>query len=337
MEQFKKIPLRERIGKVGYLLKHTFTVVGRDFDILNPIVRMAVYGVVQATLFMIGLMLLIYAVAADASGLWSWGWLGVIVGLVLFIYKFFYYNRQEFRQSYLVSQTVTGADKGYSDAVADCRELNASIRGMAFIDMAMAYVNKIRRNRENKGLLAGLVSMILAGLNEVWDLANHFLIPAVVVDRIRLRDGVERMKSLQGQVPETLVGVFGIDLFGRVVGALMAPVYLVATLLALWLSFSLAPALPSVTVPLDNPDLPGWMMHEGAMVLTLIPLFVILLIAKLLSVVLERLVTAVKIMYFTIFYMQITHPDRIAPDLREELTAYLRMQHDGDGQQTGES
>ncbi|MFW5967494.1 MAG: hypothetical protein ACOCV2_08260 [Persicimonas sp.] len=40
---------------------------------------------------------------------------------------------------------------------------------------------------------------------------------------------------------------------------------------------------------------------------------------------LKRTVTAVKVVYFTIFYIKITHADRIAPELQEELADYLKM------------
>ncbi|MCK5771232.1 hypothetical protein [Algiphilus sp.] len=338
MQRFEKIPLSERVGKVGYLIKHTFTVVGRDSDIVNPIARMALYGIVQSSAFLLGAMALLYAMVGEgeAEGLWLWGWTGVLGGLALLVYKFFYFNRQEFRLSYLVHQTVTGEDKSYGDAAGGTRELKSSMRGMALIDMLMAYVNKTSSNGEKKGLSGMLISLVLAGLNEVWDLVNHFMIPAIVVDRVRLRDCVEHMKELQRQVPETLVGVFGIDLFGRIVVTLMAPIYLVMLLLALWLSIALAGALPSITVPTQGTELPAWMLTDGALVITLIPLFALVLLTKILSVVLERAVTAIKVMYFTIFYLQIKHPESIAPELRDELTAYVRMEDDSAAVAAGE-
>ena len=329
MQRFEKIPFSERLGKVGYLLKHTFTVVGRDQDIVNPILRMVIFGVIQSAVLLLGVMTLIHAATAG-TGSWFWGWTGVLVGLLLLVYKFFYFNRQEFRLSYLVHQTTTGEDRSYQDAARGTRELKASMRGMALIDMVMAYASKSSGDGEKKGLSAMLISLVLAGLNEVWDLVNHFMIPAIVVDRVRLRDCVEHMKRLQQQVPETLVGVFGIDLFGRIVGTLMAPVYFLMLLLALWLGVALAAALPSFTIPTQGADLPGWLLTDGALVVTLIPLFALVLLTKALSVVLERAVTSVKVMYFTIFYTQITHPESIAPGLRDELTAYLRME-EGEG------
>lgn len=328
MKNLQSVPYRERFSKVGYLLKHTFTVVGRDFDILNPIIRTIIYGAVHATIATLGFAFLIYAVAADAAALWPWGWGLLLIAAALYVYKFFYNNYQEVRQSYLVYQTVTGEDHSYEQAVADSREIRSTIRGVALLDMLMAYVRSARGQQNDRGLIAGIVSAVLAGLQEVWDLANHYLIPAAVIDRVTIKEGAQSMKRLKDQVPETLVGVFGIDIFGRVVGVLMAPVYTVMFLLAAWLSFAMVDWLPAVSMSVGDADLPAWMVQEGRLTLTLIPLILLIYLAKLCSVVLARVVTAVKIMYFTIFYMQITHPDRIAPELREELTRYLRMEEE---------
>jgi len=43
-------------------------------------------------------------------------------------------------------------------------------------------------------------------------------------------------------------------------------------------------------------------------------------------VVLDRLTNSVKVIYFSIFYMRITHADSIIPEIRDELDAYLRME-----------
>ena len=48
-------------------------------------------------------------------------------------------------------------------------------------------------------------------------------------------------------------------------------------------------------------------------------------VGTVVDVIFERTVTSIKVTYFTIFYTQITHSDRIADDLRPQLVQYLRM------------
>ncbi|MFB6099272.1 MAG: hypothetical protein ABEK84_09230 [Salinibacter sp.] len=40
----------------------------------------------------------------------------------------------------------------------------------------------------------------------------------------------------------------------------------------------------------------------------------------------EPTVTSIKVIYFTIFYTQITHEDRISDALKPQLVRYLRME-----------
>jgi len=56
-------------------------------------------------------------------------------------------------------------------------------------------------------------------------------------------------------------------------------------------------------------------------------------IGKFGSVVLDRITTSVKVLYFTTFYLRIMHPDAIAPELKEPLEQYLRME-DAEGRPT---
>lgn len=69
------------------------------------------------------------------------------------------------------------------------------------------------------------MALLLGGIVEIWDLVNHFLLPAFAIDKLSLSDGLAGLKRLKDHVPETLGGVFGIDIMGGVVRTLMTPVY----------------------------------------------------------------------------------------------------------------
>jgi hypothetical protein len=78
--------------------------------------------------------------------------------------------------------------------------------------------------------------------------------------------------------------------------------------------------MPSYQFDFNKPDFP-----LNGVVFTWIPLAAAIFIGKLFSNIFERVATSVKVIYFTVFYAKITHPDSIAPDLREELTRYLKL------------
>lgn len=156
----------------------------------------------------------------------------------------------------------------------------------------------------------------------MWDLVNHYMLPAVAIDRLSLTEDVKKMKGLRNQVPETLTGVFGIDFIGRVVGQVTGGLYFVLILVAGGTMYLGGEALPEAFTFTfqENP------LGSGPLVLNVLPLLIGLYVGKLFGVVFERTITSIRGIYFTIFYTQITHRDRIAEGLRPQLVSYLRME-----------
>ena len=102
----------------------------------------------------------------------------------------------------------------------------------------------------------------------------------------------------------------------KVIGA----VYFILILLALGGGVLFSGFLPSQEFNFNNPDFPIQTLQ-----FSWVPLVAAIFIGKLFSGFFERLVTSVKVIYFTVFYTKITHPDSIAEDLREELVNYLKL------------
>lgn len=318
IQKLRRPGIGERLKQLGYLLKHTFTIIGRDPGIVRPWVRMAIYGAIMVCVFFA-------AVTAYVVGAGSVGTLLLLVAIALFIYKFFYYTRQELRQSWLVSETLKGDKRSADEAKARVRELAWTARKIALIDMFVAWMMAMARKSDKAG---ALVRLFMRGIEEVWDLVNHYLLPSAAVDGYGIRDGVGRMGTLKDNVPETLAGVFGIDIAARAVGTIMAPVYFVLFVGAIALGLWVGDALPAfyagdVRQMLDNVEadfLPAEMHFSW------LPVLIAIWIGKIGSVVLERVTTSVKVIYFSIFYMRITHVDEIIPEIRDELDGYLRME-----------
>lgn len=317
-QKLRKPGIGERLKQLGYLLKHTFTIIGRDPGIVRPWVRMAIYGAVMVCVFFAA----ITAYVVGAGGL---GTSLLLIAIALFLYKFFYNTRQELRQSWLVSETLKGDKRSADEAKARVKELAWTARKIALIDMLVAWMMSMARNSSKAG---ALVRLFMRGVEEVWDLVNHYLLPSAAVDGHGIRDGVSRMGTLKDNVPETLAGVFGIDIAARAVGTIMAPVYFVLFVGAIALGLWVGDALPAFYAGdarqlFDNVEA-GFLPEE--MPFSWLPVLIAIWIGKLGSVVLERVTTSVKVIYFSIFYMRIAHVDEIIPEIRDELDSYLRME-----------
>ncbi|MFW6094207.1 MAG: hypothetical protein ACODAC_09560 [Pseudomonadota bacterium] len=322
--RFRRPSLTERFTQLGYLLKNTATIVGRDADILQPLVRMGIYAASLVCVFFAVVWL--YATGANGTATMLLG-----VCTVAFVYKFFYYNRQELAMSWLVYETAGGRDRNLDDAHAQVRELGSQIRTLALLDMAAAWIARRSRN-DKQGFIDGLV---LSALTEGWDLVNHFMLPVFAIERTGFKDGMERLRVVRENVPETLAGVFGIDILGRVVGGVMAPVYVILAVLGtaggLFLSGWFPAAFNAGEIGALLPaDALAALNLSGDTTFNWFPLATAIFLGKLFSAVFERVVTALKVIYFTLFYTRTVRPDALADDLRDELERYLELSGSGE-------
>ena len=317
--RLRKPGFGERLSQLGYLFKHTFTLVGRHPGIVRPLVRMTIYGIVSASFLFAGLLAFGYGASGIGAAL-------IALAVLTFIYKFFFYNRQELRQSWLAAETLQGRNRTSTEAARRVDELSWTARKLALLDMLFARLAQLANN-EKSGFL---VRMVAGALVEIWDLANHYLLPAAAVDGYGIRDGVARMKALRDNVPETLAGVFGIDVAARAVGAIVGPVYVVLFLGSGALGLWIGDGLPAFEIG-DAQEILGTFgidAEAGPLHFAWLPTLVALWLGKLGSVVLERLTTSVKVVYFTVFYMRIAHSDAILDEIRGELDGYLRLERD---------
>lgn len=315
--KFEKPGIGDRMAQLGYLLKNTFTIFGRDRDILVPVFQMSLYAAVLVTLFFAG----IAAIIVDRGGLSFWL---LLIAFVLFVFKFFFYNRLELRLSRLVFDTASGRDATVNTVKNELAGMGSRTRILALLDMASVW---IASQRGNGGFLTRLV---LGAVVEIWDLVNHFLLPVFAIDKLGFKEGCERLTSLRNHVPETLAGVFGIDIMGGVLRSIMGPVYLVAGLGGVAAGLFFGAGLPASfsAGPLGDlfGTIPEALPFNEQTLFNWLPVFVLIYFAFVGNAILARLVTVIKVVYFTLFYSRIAHAEALAPDIRQELDAYLNLE-----------
>lgn len=305
-QSFDSLPYKERLMSVANLGKSTFSIIGKDEDIIKPWIRMAIYHFVMVTFSFGGFFLWQYEQMGYALLLF-------FLGFLLFLYKHFYNNKQEIRMSWIVYETVIGNDPSYAGATTASKELKWHIRKIAWIDILMSFADKSKFT--GGGIIKMLIRLFIAGLEEVWDLANHYLLPSVAVDKMDITSAVKEMKKLKDRVPESLVGIFGIDFLGKVVRQVMIPAYIFLFLISAALGYYGSDILPSTTIGIGGDDV----------AFSYVPLITALWAGKVFSNFFERTVTGIKVIYFTVFYTKITHPERIREDMQEDLVDYLKL------------
>ncbi|HLS18441.1 MAG TPA: hypothetical protein VK090_01410, partial [Paracoccaceae bacterium] len=200
--EFTQPDRKARLAQLGFLFKHSFTIVGRERAILSSVIHMIIYAAAMVLLFFIG----IYLAAGNGAGS-TWF---LLAGALMFVYKFFYYNRAELALSRLVYETAIGNTPDGQAVRREIAGLKSQVRILGALDMVSAWVES-RKKRAG-----GLMTLLLGGIVQIWDLVNNFLLPVFAIDKMSMKEGLAQLKRLKEHVPETLAGAFGINILGGV-------------------------------------------------------------------------------------------------------------------------
>jgi len=303
--EFTKKPFTDRLKDTAFLLKHTFTVVGKDEDIKTPTIRMGILTSIIITLVYSSFLLFFL-------GSIGYGVLVLLFTLFILIpFRFFFDTIQSASQSWIVYNTICGKDISFQDAHNHTKKQKGRLRLVALVDLLVAYANSQRGDK--KGFVGVLVSIFLAALREVWDLLKHYLIPSIVIEQKPLKETIPKIKALRNNVPATLTGVFGIDFVGNVVSSLFGIVFIIMLALSVGLGYLIGLYTQATVVTL------------GTFSFSWAPILALLFITSLVGGVFKKIVQSIKVIYFTIFYTSIMQPKNITEDMRGELTRYLLM------------
>ena len=306
-EQFSKKPFKNRLKDTGFLLKNSFTLLGKDNDIKKPTIHMAIFsGIITTFIFM--------SLYTFFSGQF------VIIGIILLLYtlfiampfRYFYEIRQKADQSWIVYNALAGYTIRYKDAHEHTKSQKNTLRFIAIVDNLIKFAGSQRNQK--KGIVRFLINLFLTALVEIWDLLSHYMLPAIVIEQKPLKEIVPELKALKNNVPATLVGVFGIDFVGNVIGSLLFPLYLLFLALSVGIGHILASAMKSTVLTLAGFSF-SWL-----------PILITMYIVFVISGIYKKIIESIKVIYFTIFYTTLTRPMVITPPLRTEITNYLVMQ-----------
>ncbi len=307
----KRRGFKEQLHSLKFLLKNSVTIVGDNREIMYPFVAMVVYNFVVATLSFMGIAFLFFGnVITILMGIAMIGF-----AILLWVYEFFFFAYQKTRLSWLIYEMLCGRERSFSDARKHTSQLKSQIRKIALLDMLKTWIQSQKSSRG--GIMSTIINLAIAGLAKVIDLAKHYMLPAVAIDGLGVRETIEQMKTLKERVPETLVGMFGVDILGNIVIKLIAPVYILIGAIGVALSVAMGWIFPSFMVI----DLDGLAIAWPV-------LLAMLFFIKSISILLSNLTACLKVSYFTTFYTEITHREELTPKLQAELESFLKLEED---------
>ena len=142
-----------------------------------------------------------------------------------------------------------------------------------------------------------ILSLIARGIEEAWDLVGNYLLPSSIIQEKNFIESAKELGNLKNNVPAGLVGIFGIEF----VGSLIMSFVNLGLVLFVILSFFIAATTGF------------WPIFLFALIILVVG-----------NVAGGMIISMVKTIYFTVFFMAITMPNEIPKQYKESLTSYLK-------------
>jgi len=165
---FTKKPFKDRIKDTGYLIRHSFTIIGRDEDIKTPMIKMGIFTTILRIIFFLSLLTILTIESHENVGLIALTvLLWLIMVAILIPMRFFYDVRQKGNLCWVVYNTLCGKDISYRDAVGHTKSQKGRLKALGLGELVLVYS---RTFKKDSGLL---INLFLGFLTEVWDLLSR--------------------------------------------------------------------------------------------------------------------------------------------------------------------
>lgn len=288
--------------RISRLLRAGVDVIGSDRFLVLPFVLLFLVKAGRAAL----LLTLLYLGFVTRD--WDTAFPLMLIALA---YVPFEVLLQTFCQAALSKMTYDTLRNGRISLPATGGALLRRLFTLFFIGLVSTLVRYVSDAKQN-GFFGFLLALLLFAVREVWDLISNFGIAVIMVERASLGTLVDRLKALRQHVPETLVGVIGIDLAGS----------LVTSLFAGGVVFGLFGGGAAGYIFADQ--LPGAFLAKFDEVgVNTLPTLAILMISFTLSALVQAATICAKSVYFTLLYVMVVRPDELPADRRAPLEAVL--------------
>lgn len=189
------------------------------------------------------------------------------------------------------------------------KEIAKTLLGNLFSLMfigAISYLLRRASDSKQSGFLGFLVAILVFVVAEVWDLVSNFGISAIVVERAGVKTLVARLKDVRSHVPETLVGVIGVDLVGGIAQTLFASGVVFGLFGGGAFGYVFADKLPA-----------SFLAQFGEVTVNTLPALGLLALSFTLSSFITSATVLAKSLYFTCLYLFVLHKDDL-PNSRSQ-------------------
>ena len=292
--------------RISALFKASIGLLGQQ-QLTSLIINRAMFTLLCHVLFLLSCGMMSFD--------WHRGWgifLMVVMVLGVYPYSLFYHMRMRAKQTWFSYAAITGHPNPLEEANTMIIQQKWRLRLMAIVDLALR--NVVSDDNLPFSIWRIFASMVIMSLDGMYEIAQSYLLPAVVIERLSLVKAASKLKQLRNNIPDTLAGTWGVDIAGDAAGGLLW----IAILGLLAVAGIVGWALPNEA--LVSPE---YVLHMGDISFFYFPGICAVVLISLFSKLIRVLTTSLQATYFAIFYTRINHPEKITPEMQEKIDGYL--------------
>ena len=291
-----------RTGRIGAMIQASLSVLGADMRVFLPF---GILFVIKAGRGLLGLYLLYLGFVTQ-----DWEQAFPLM-LVFLAYLPFEMVVQTFLQAALSQMARDVLVEGQLSGLNIVKTLLGNLFSLLFIGL-ISFLLRRASDSKQSGVLGFRITLVVFVVAEVWDLVSNFGISAIVVEKAGVKTLVARLKDLRSHVPETLMGVIGIDLVGGVLQTFFAGGVVLGLFGCGAFGYLFAENLPQ-----------NFLARFGEISVNTLPTLCILALSFTVSGFIASAVVLAKSLYFTSFYLYVLHQGDLSQGHQQALTEKL--------------
>ena len=193
--------MRGNWDKTVDIVRETFSLVGKDKSLYIPPLLNLILGF---CIFTFAGIIIITGYLTNQIGL-------VIIGVFTVGIGFILSSFLDAALSWMVLEVVQGKDTTLMQGLGRAFKKSGSVIAYGIVSfIIMLFVSQLRS--KDSGMIVNIVKSFFANVvEEAWDIAGHFLLPAIILQDHKLSDAIKELPKLTSHIPQALVGGFAFD------------------------------------------------------------------------------------------------------------------------------
>lgn len=301
-------PLNRRLplSEIWAIFKKMFVLLREQETLWTPIVRMVFVNIIILFLFVIGA----FELAQDH---FTMGLTLLIISAAGYLLRNFYYGYLFGILSAMVLLYLHGNEVSLKNARHLVRHRILSLGFLHVLSNCLSVFFKRRRFSDRPSAFARLFFDSIS--LEALDLFGHFLVPVIVLENVSLTKSLLYLDEVRNHLPASLSGIFGVDMTKTFLSFLLIPFSLAIIILCVFLGMHGLNFYPNITL-----------IYWDNFTFSWLPLLIGILLITFVMSFLRPWMDGLKVIYFTLLYTLIRHPEKIQPAKRAQFTSLLDNQ-----------